>query len=377
MVSAEDIEKDWHSRIQDDYPALDDATRTSIVKWLLGDDPDRFNAFEEHELDIANRAMDYRYRILQQRYLGVSADQAYCHLIQRLSSLFLIRNKIRTWIALSRDRQRTVRDVLQEVIQEMLLRDKNLREQVAWIRQCTPSSQLRNVLMLASTEEYCLRPIRNQPLLVYRFVNYLRRSQQGGMTQVPSEELIRLVSDEIGTDESDSTISLIDNQAISGYQEQEFLEEQQVVRAEVKQSFADYLRDKLDETAVQWLELHLQGYSQDVIAQRMNLPVNDVYRLREKISYHAVRVFSLKHRPELVMGWLGTALKENNLGLTPDQWEKFQADLTPEQAFILDKLRAGQDFDAIAKALNKRVNQITSEWSKLYLAAQTLRNAGA
>lgn len=377
MVSAEDIEKDWHSRIQDDYPALDDATRTSIVKWLLGDDPGRFNAFDAHELDIANRAMDYRYRILQQRYLGASADQAYCRLIQRLSSLFLIRNKIRTWIALSRDRQRTVRDVLQEVIQEMLLRDKNLREQVAWIRQCTTSSQLRNVLMLASTEEYCLRPIRNQPLLVYRFVNYLRRSQQGGMTQVPSEELIRLVSDEIGTDESDSTISLIDNQAIAGYQEQEFLEQQQVVRAEVKQSFSDYLREKLDETAVQWLELHLQGYSQDVIAQRMNLPVNDVYRLREKISYHAVRVFSLKHRPELVMNWLGTALKENNLGLTPDQWDKFQADLTPEQAFILDKLRAGQDFDAIARALNKRVNQITSEWSKLYLAAQTIRNTEA
>ncbi len=374
MVSAEDIEKNWHSRIQEDYPALDDATRTSIVKWLLGDNPERFKAFEAHELDIANRAMDYRYRILQQRYLGVSADQAYCRLIQRLSSLFLIRNKIRTWIALSRDRQRTVRDVLQEVIQEMLLRDKNLREQVAWIRQCTTSSQLRNVLMLASTEEYCLRPIRNQPLLVYRFVNYLRRSQQGGMTQVPSEELIRLVSDEIGTDESDSTISLIDNQAIVGYQEQEFLEQQQVARAEVKQSFSDYLREKLDETAVQWLELHLQGYSQDVIAQRMNLPVNDVYRLREKISYHAVRVFSLKHRPELVMSWLGTALRENNLGLTPDQWEKLQADLTPEQAFILDKLKAGQDFDAIAKALNKRVNQITSEWSKLYLAAQTIRN---
>ena len=68
--------------------------------------------------------------------------------------------------------------------------------------------------LLATIEEYCLRPIRNQPLLVYRFVNYLRRSQRGGMTQVPSAELIQLISEEIGTSEADGSLSLLDFEAL-------------------------------------------------------------------------------------------------------------------------------------------------------------------
>ncbi len=64
--------------------------------------------------------MEYRLRILRQRYLGVGPERAYRNLMQRLGNLVLLRNKIRTWVALSRDRTSTVVDVLQEVIQELL-----------------------------------------------------------------------------------------------------------------------------------------------------------------------------------------------------------------------------------------------------------------
>ncbi len=151
--------------------------------------------------------MDYRYRILRQRYLDAAPERAYKRLIQRLSSLFLIRNKIRTWIALSRDRQRSVVDVLEEVIQELLQNDTYMQQQMVWISKCTSDSRLRNALLLASTEEYCLRPIRNQPLLSYRFVNYLRRSQRGGMTQVPAKDFIRLVSEEIAPDDTEGLLA--------------------------------------------------------------------------------------------------------------------------------------------------------------------------
>lgn len=375
MARAEDIEQAWRSRLQLDLPHQDSAAQTAIANWLLGEDRERFDQLLAEELDIAHRAMDYRYRILRQRYLGVSADQAYRRLIQRLSSLFLIRNKIRTWIALSRDRQRTVQDVLQEVIQEMLLSDRHLRQQVAWIGKCTSSPQLRNALMLASTEEYCLRPIRNQPLLVYRFVNYLRRSQRGGMTQVPSGDLIRLVSEEVGTDEADSTVSLLDSQAVNDYQEQQYWEEQEAVRSRVKQAFVNYLIETVDPLAAKWLELHLQGYSQEVIAQKLDLPVRQAYRLREKINYHAVRVFTLKNHPELVTTWLGTSLKEHRFGLTPDQWEQFWAELTPDQQTLIAQILKGETIETIARDSNVRVSQVMGEWSKLYLAAQNLRNA--
>jgi hypothetical protein len=340
----------------------------------LGEDLGRFENLPAAQLTVVEQAMDYRFRILQQRYLGTSPERAYGQLIQRLSSLFLIRSRIRTWVALSRDRRRTVVDVLQEVIQELIQSDRYIRQQIQWIGQCTANPRLRNALMLASVEEYCLRPIRNQPLLVYRFVNYLRRSQRGGMTQVPTGDLIRLVSEEITPDDADNPVSLLDSQAVSQYQESQSWEEQQAMRDKVLQQFSAYLEQEVEPAAAQWLRLHLQGQSQEVIAQRLNLTVNQVYRLREKISYHAIRVFGFKHQPELVGAWLGISLVEHNLGLTPEQWQVFLDSLTPIQQKIVEKLKDKQSLESIARELKMRANQVTGEWSKLYLSAQKLRN---
>ncbi|NES94475.1 MAG: helix-turn-helix domain-containing protein, partial [Desertifilum sp. SIO1I2] len=303
----------WRSQLEKECGDRDSETRQSIIEWLLGEDRDRLETLDSQQLAIAQQAMDYRYRILRQRYLGVSPEKAYSRLMQRLASLFLIRNKIRTWVALSRDRQRSVVDVLQEVVQELLQSDRYLQQQMSWIAQCTSNPRLRNQLMLASTEEYCLRPIRNQPLLLYRFVNYLRRTQRGGMTQVPTGDLVRLVSEELVPDDADSPVSLLDTQAIAQYQENQVWEEQQRQRQAVQKQFEDYLKEQLDDQAAQWLQLYLQGRTQEAIAQELNVPIKQVYRLREKISYHATRIFALKHQPELVASWLETSLQEHNL----------------------------------------------------------------
>lgn len=307
MVLAEVLETEWRSRLEADIPHHSAATRESIVRWLMGDNLARFDDLSPTSRQVAEQAMDYRYRILRQRYLDFGPERAYKSLIQRLSSLFLIRNKIRTWIALSRDRQRTVVDVLQEIIQELLQTDSYMQQQILWISKCTQDARLRNALLLASTEEYCLRPIRNQPLLSYRFVNYLRRSQRGGMTQVPAQEFIRLVSEEISPDESEGSVSLLDSQAVTQYQDAQAAEEQQELRAAVCQRFEAYLLDKLGPTAAEWLRLYLQGRSQEAIAEALDMPVRQVYRLREKINYHAVRVFASKSQQDLVVAWLGNA----------------------------------------------------------------------
>ena len=99
--------------------------------------------------------------------MEASPEQAYQNLMQRLSGLVMLRHKIRAWINTSRDRQRSVIDVLQEVVQEMLNSDRYLQQQMANIAKCTKNSHLRNSLLLANVEEYCVRPVRNQPLLVY------------------------------------------------------------------------------------------------------------------------------------------------------------------------------------------------------------------
>ncbi len=364
----------WHDQLRTALPDQPQTTHAAIVQWLVGD-PERFETMSAPDLKLAQQAMDYRYRILISRYWGLSPEQAYKKLLQKLGGLFLIRSKVRTWIALSRDRQRAVKDVLQEVIQEMLQSDRHMQQQTQWIGQCTSRTSLRNLLILATIEEYCLRPIRNQPLLVYRFVNYLRRSQRGGMTQVPSAELIQLISEEIGTNEADGTVSLLDFEALDRYQVQKDFEEQQAARQRVRQQFADYLEEKLGETAAQWFDLHLRGYAQDSISQQLGLSVREAYRLREKVSYHAIRIFTLKEQPDLVFGWLKTSLQQHNFGLTPAEWHSFWQDLRSDQRQILTDFRNGHSVEAIAKSCKLTQKQVTSKWAELYLRAQEIRVA--
>lgn len=66
-----------------------------------------------------------------------------------------------------------------------------------------------------------------------------------------------------------------------------------------------YLEEKVDPLAAKWLELYLQGITQEGISQQLGIPIKQVYRLREKVSYHALKVFSAKKNPELVAQWLG------------------------------------------------------------------------
>ena len=373
---AADLTQDWRSRLANDCPEQSAATRESIIRWLIGKDVQRLDGVDSSQVEIIQQAMAYRYNILRQRYLGASPQQAYRQLITRLSSYVLLRNKIRTLVALSRDRSRQVTDVLQEVLQELLQSDRYMQQQMSWIADCTNDVKLRNALLLATMEEYCLRPIRNQPLLVYRFVNYLRRTSRGGVTQVPINDRVRLVSEELLNEDSDRPLSLLDTQIVNEYQDQQALEEQQAQRRLVEQEFVNYLSAQLGAKAVQWLQLYLQGKSQEAIAQRLNLSVQEVYRLREKISYHAVRVFGLKHQPELVSDWLGNSLLEHSFGLTLQQWQQYWERITPRQRQVIDLKKAGKNNEEIAKALNLKSHQVMTEWSKLYLTAQTVRSQG-
>ena len=366
----------WQQQIAHDLPDQSAATHQAIAQWLVGEAV-RFEPMTEAEVKLAKRAMDYRYRIFISRYWSLSPERAYKRLLQKLGGLFLIRSKVRTWIALSRDRKRAVKDVLQEVIQEMLQSDKHMLQQTQWIGQCTQRGGLRNLLTLATIEEYCLRPIRNQPLLVYRFVNYLRRSQRGGMTQVPSKELIQLISEEIGTSEADGTLSLLDFEALDRYEVQKDFIEQQAARQTVKQEFSDYLQEKLGDTAVQWLALHLQGHTQDDISQQLGMGVREAYRLREKVSYHAIRIFTLKEQPDLVFSWLKTSLQHHNLGLTPTEWDRYLSTLSADQQQMLTAFKSGQTVKQIAQTTSLTEKQVTSKWAELYLKAQETRLAKA
>ena len=371
-VIIEKIATQWETRIATECHGQNPTAQTSILNWLLGEDRERLETLDAEYIKIANRAMDYRWRILVQRYLGLPPERAYKNLMQRLGGLAVLRDKIRAWLTLSNDRQRQVVDVLQEVIQELLQGDKYIQQQIAWIGKCTKNPRLRDTLLFASIEEYCLRPIRNQPLLAHRFVNYLRRSQKGGVTNVPQSDLVKIVSDEVIGD-SDSTLSLLDKQAQENYHQQQEWEETQITRDRVKDTLRNYLSENVSPEAGIWLDLYLQGKTPESIAIALKMEIKQVYRLREKINYHSLKVFAIKAESELVSQWLHISLQEHNLGLTPDRWLQFCSSLDPKQREIMMGLKAGTSVESIAKSLKIKTNQVMGEWSHIYLAAQELR----
>jgi DNA-binding CsgD family transcriptional regulator len=175
------------------------------------------------------------------------------------------------------------------------------------------------------------------------------------------------------TEDNENRINLVDTQAITQYQESQQLEEQQWLRQAVKEEFEVYLYQNLGQQAVDWLKLYLQGKSQEEIAKKLNKPIKEVYRLREKISYHAVRVFALKGKQELVDNWLSISLKEHNFGLTQSKWQQLYQRLTPLGIQILDMQKSGNSIEAIAQKLNLKTHQVMGEWTKIYLVAQSLR----
>ena len=377
METAQAWIAEWQTRLERDHPQLPAPWPIAIARWLVGDHPENIDGMDEDRRAIARKSQEFCYSILKQRYLDVSPDAAYRCLIRRLSNLVLLRNKIRTWVALSRDRHRSAIDVVQEIVQEMLHSDRYLQGQITWIATCTDDRRLRNLMIVTSVEEYCLRPIRNQPLLVYRFVNYLRRSQRGGVTQVPSNNNIRFVSAEVSAGSDDDDVNLIDTQTLDAYEHDREFAEIQLLRQAVEANFRQYLTEHVSELAARWVELYLKGYTQDEIAIQLEIPITQIYRLREKISYHAIRVFALKQAPELVSSWLKISLKEHRLGLTTEEWTRFYHDLDNHQRDVLARLQAGRSPESIAEELGLKTNQIVLDWSRLYLLAQKIRNSSS
>lgn len=344
-----------------------------LMDWLLGADIAEKSVLPAPEWVLFEKGIAYRYGVLQ-RYLALKPSRRFGRLLRRLGQVVTLRQQIQTWISLSRDRRRTVYDVLEEVIQEMLQRDKYLKQELAWLRTCKPSRQLQEAFLCTVLEEYCLRPIHNQPLISYRFVNLMRRYQRSGMTNVPAKENLKLLSTELETNNSEQTLNLLDNEAIAQHQSKNEVWQQDLLRQAVMNNFVTYLEENMkDPLAIPWLNLYLQGQTQEAIANTLDIPIQKSYRLRDKVKYHAIHNFAIKTQPDLVATWLQTTLKEHQLGLTKDQWQTLQTKLTPPQQEILATLQQENTLQTQTSELDWKSKSLLQEWSKIYLTAQKLR----
>jgi hypothetical protein len=69
------------------------------------------------------------------------------------------------------------------------------------------------------------------------------------------------------------------------------------------------LTEHLGQEAGQWLDLYLLGKTPESIAIGLKMDIKQVYRLREKINYHTLKVFAIDAEPELVAQWLQISLQ--------------------------------------------------------------------
>jgi hypothetical protein len=175
---ANELQLVWETRLLREYPQQTPENRQSIVRWLLGENLVALDNLTPHEVTLLKQKMDCRYRILTKRYLNVDPIQGYFRLINRLGALMMRCPQVRTWIIANRDHQKSVLELLQRIIQEISTEDLEIQQQISWIAQCTQDTELRDILLLASLEEYCLQPIGSRPLLVHRSISFLRHQLQ-------------------------------------------------------------------------------------------------------------------------------------------------------------------------------------------------------
>lgn len=182
-LNKESLESFWHSRLLEDYPAYNLEKRSCIIRWLLGEELAQFDRLTSRQLAIAEQMMDYRYRILHERYLEVEPNQAYYNLVVRLSALMMLCHQIRAWIASSQQSKKTLANLIQAAIEEMLKSDLYIKGQIDWIGKFTRDRDLRDTLVLGCIEEYCLRPIRHQPAIADK-IRYFLLSQRANTTPI-------------------------------------------------------------------------------------------------------------------------------------------------------------------------------------------------
>ncbi|NJL82810.1 MAG: hypothetical protein HC890_07395 [Chloroflexaceae bacterium] len=254
-----------------------------IITWLLGENPARLASLTPARLAIACRLMHYRWRILQERYLGCEQNQNYQRLLARLGSVVLQRPSLGAWAAQSCERRWEMLNLLSQFLQSRLHSDLYLRRQLMWIAPHTPQLQLRYSLLLATCEEYFLRSVRNLPLLTYHFIHFLSCRPR-------SNDLLNLLTEDIGFDLADCQILVEQQQQINW-------EEHQVLRLALQQQVERQVTDSLGSLAGRWLQLHLQGCSQTAIAATLNLPANRVERLREQTLERARMLLPTRRQP--------------------------------------------------------------------------------
>lgn len=236
----------------------------------------------------------------------------------------------------------------------------------------SPRSILELAEYMAFTERYAKRriplPGRQQQLIILRAQTFSQ--QQPPETCVDIEQAAEGSGNEADGSWEDPAVQQL-RSAMAMQPEPEPQED--TLRSVVITELMNYLEERQQSDCADYFALRLQDLSAQEIESILNLTPRQRDYLQQRFKYHLIR-FALLHRWELVHEWLEADL-HMNLGLTPQQWEVYTAQLDDKQRSLLELKQQGQSEEKIAKTLGLSMAQLQKRWFKILEQAWEIRNS--
>jgi hypothetical protein len=235
-----------------------------------------------------------------------------------------------------------------------------------------PQTLLELAEYMAFTERYGKRriplPGRQQQLIILRAQTFSQ--QQPPETSVDIEQAAEGSGSEAdGAWEEPAVQQLRSTMATQPEPEPE----EDTLRSVVIAELMDYLEQRQQSDCADYFSLRLQDLSAQEIESILGLTPRQRDYLQQRFKYHLIR-FALLHRWELVHEWLEASL-HTNLGLTPQQWQTYTAQLDDKQRALLELKQQGQPDEKIAKTLGLSMAQLQKRWFKILEQAWEIRNS--
>lgn len=266
-------------------------------------------------------------------------------------------------------RYNLIEDFLQQFYIESL---KAFRRENDLLENYTPRTQLELAEYMAFTEQYAKRRIslpgrRNQQLIVLRAQGFSKR--QPPETAVDIEMAVESAKNE----ESEAYSRSAAMQQLREKMVADAVDPSDaVLRDRVVAELISYLESQGQTDCVDYLMLKLQDLSVPEIDEILGLTARQRDYLQQRFKYHLEK-FSRSHNWKLVHQWLGADL-DQNLGLSAQQWEVFQEQLSTEQQQLLRLKREQASDQAIAQTLKCTLKQVQKRWFHLLELAWQFRN---
>jgi len=234
-----------------------------------------------------------------------------------------------------------------------------------------PQTLLELAEYMAFTERYGKRriplPGRQQQLIILRAQTFSQ--QQPPETSVDIEQAAEGSNNDGDGWEEPAIQQLRSTMATQTEAEPE----EDTLRSVVITELMNYLEQRQQSDCADYFSLRLQDLSAQEIESVLGLTPRQRDYLQQRFKYHLIR-FALLHRWELVHEWLEASL-HTNLGLTPQQWQAYTAQLDSKQRSLLELKQQGQTDEKIAKTLGLSMAQLQKRWFKILEQAWEIRNS--